>query len=246
MQLRELPMTWYFEPYRSHDQASQNGNDSAHGDDDCAQGSGALPAAVLQRHGARVLDPATAVALHGQRPPRPTVYRARTLLVPEDLHTEPGLGAINRALAPAGLRLVSPGRTDGGLAGGQDRASREAPGPSADGGPRRLPRTAVLVPAAAEHGRAAVPVVVDAWVALQTLRAAAAARTDKALHEEAARRISLEHLLFGAGLTGSPISEGGGVTGPGAADSYLQPGGDARAPAGIFLTAPHRQPAREF
>src|SRR5450432_3538144 len=229
MQLRELPMTWYFEPYRSHDQASQNGNDSAHGDDDCAQGSGALPAAVLQRHGARVLDPATAVALHGQRPPRPTVYRARTLLVPEDLHSEPGLGAINRALAPAGLRLVSPGRADGGLAGGQDRASREA-----------------LGPAAAEHGRAAVPVVVDAWVALQTLRAAAAARTDKALHEEAARRISLEHLLFGAGLTGSPISEGGGVTGPGAADSYLQPGGDARAPAGIFLTAPHRQPAREF
>ena len=63
---------WFFQP------RSQT---AAHAEDS-APGLISLPAEVLQRHGARVLDPDTAVAVAGLPPPRSTVYRARTLLVP--------------------------------------------------------------------------------------------------------------------------------------------------------------------
>ena len=69
---------WFFQP-RSH----RNG--AGTGDGDTAAGLTTLPAAMLQRHGARVLDPEKAAAVHGFQPPRSTVYRARTLLVPDGL-----------------------------------------------------------------------------------------------------------------------------------------------------------------
>src|ERR1700680_3621442 len=163
----------FFEPHRDDDRAG-------HGDDDSAPGLDGLPAALLQRHGARVLYPADAAAVPGWPAPRSTVYRARTLMVPGDLVQEPTFALMNRALARVGMRMVPPG-PDGDTAGRGGAGDGPAPGATPNGhGPspdvlRQLPRTAVLVPAASADGMAAPPVVVDAWVALQMLRAAASA-----------------------------------------------------------------------
>ena len=77
----------------------------------------------------------------------------------------------------------------------------------------------------------ALPVVVDAWVALQALRAAVPAPEHPALDEQVVSRIALEHLLISSAITGSPAkghgggipggSDDSGVTGPTATDSYL-------------------------
>lgn len=215
-------MKWYLEPHRD--------NDLAKGDDDgTAPGLTGLPAALLQRHGARALDPADAPVISGQRTPRPTVYRARTLLVPDELITH---FAIKEALSQIGLQLVRPIGGDGPKGKLGHLADRL----------RRLPKPAVLVPEPDEHGRPERPVVVDAWAALQAIRAAAHdARSS--LEELDVRRISLEHLLVGSAITGNPVTDGGGVTGPGVADSYLLGGGDARLPVELCLDAPAREPA---
>ncbi len=227
-------MRWYLEPHRDDDPTA--------GDDDgTAPGLTGLPAALLQRHGARVLDPAQAVAISGQRTPRPTVYRARTLLIPDDLLSNP---ILNQALARVGLRLVRPTqvrfqRLDGSQPAGE--AGRLADQL------RQLPMPAVLVPVPGEHDKPERPVVVDAWTALQAIRAAtggsggsspqasttggsggsspqvtaddpAARGTTQGLDEADVRRISLEHLLVGSAITGSPASDGGGVSGSPASD----------------------------
>ena len=154
---------WFFQP-RSH----RNG--AGTGDGDTAPGLTSLPAAMLRRHGARVLDPEKAAAVHGFQPPRSTVYRARTLLVPGDvLQDAPKVRAINEVLADVGMRLIPP--------------SPEAPPRLRDAELARklaqLPRVAILAPARDN----AIPVVVDAWVALQALRAAATAPRHKQLAE---------------------------------------------------------------
>ncbi len=147
-------------------------------------------------------------------------------------------------LARVGVNLIPP-------APDRDRAPGNGRGA---GILRRLPRPAVLVPAVPADGKAALPVVIDAWVALQALRAAATAREHPALDEQAVRRIALEHLLIGSaitgspategsGVTGSPATEGSGVTGPGSTDSYLYGGGDTRAPVAVSLDAPKRKSA---
>lgn len=253
----QLTRNWYFGP-----RPATGGPGPAGHDDGLAPGLTCVPAAVLERHGARVLDPATAPAIPGSggpgraggwaSPPRPTVYRARTLLIPGDLIEDPAsFGAINAALAPVGMRVVPPGP-----ARGQAFRSERARAL------RRLPRIAVLVPAA-EPGRPALPVAVDAWTALQALRAAAtAAHDDQAtagrtvLTREMVRRIALEHLLAGSAITGSPSTEGNGISGspstegnglagPGSTDSYVYRGGDTRAPVTVCLPAPARRAAAE-
>ncbi|HEY5985868.1 MAG TPA: hypothetical protein VIV12_05705, partial [Streptosporangiaceae bacterium] len=232
-------MRWYFEQHRGPDQRDD--------DDNAAPGLVGLPASLLQRHGARVLNPPDAAAIEGPRPPRSTIYRSKTLLVPDDLLRAPDfLQAINRALARVGMSLVRPGQEDEPEIGKAPYTADEL---------RRLPRTAVLVPAA-EDSAAALPVVVDAWVALQALRAAAEPDEHAVLSEEAVSRISLEHLLVGSaitgspasdggGVSGSPASDGGGVTGPGTADSYLYGGRDARTPVDFCLAALDRE-TREY
>ena len=69
---------------------------------------------------------------------------------------------------------------------------------------------------------------------------------------EAVERISLEHLLVGSAITGSPAgSWGGGIAGgpgtssgagPGSTDSYLFSGGDPRTPVAVLVDPPARQP----
>src|SRR6266851_1510109 len=95
----ELLMKWYWEPQPGH---------GAVGEDDYAPGFEAIPAALLQRHGARVLSPADAAAVSGAKPPRSTVYRAKTLLIPPGLLTIPGQGPINEVLGRVGMRLAEP------------------------------------------------------------------------------------------------------------------------------------------
>ena len=227
-------MKWYFEPRRS---SVQPGNA-----DDSALGLASIPTALLQRHGAVVLDPALAAAIPGWPVPQSTVYRARTLLVPDDLSAEPTLSVINRVLAEVGVSLL-PG-------GARTRPAATSPASPREGLPT-LPRRAWLIPATPAEDKAALPVVVDAWVALQALRAAATKGQHRSLDKAAVRRISLEHLLVGSAITGSPVSEGGGVSGvpvsegggvsgPGSADSYIYGGWDARTPVEVCIPAPDR------
>jgi len=250
------PMTnWFFEPRRD---GAWAGHDDDH-DDDSAPGLTCVPTAVLQRHGARVLDPGNAAAVphsRQQRPngnrartPRATVYRARTLMIPADLlRNSEVTQAINTALAFVGMNIVRP-----------ELDNR----PVRNGGPaaqvlQQLPRPAVLVPAPPEPGVPAKPVVIDAWVALQALRAAADAADQKAdqsavLSKRVVSRIGLEHLLVGSaitgspstdgnGVSGSPSTDGNGVTGPSSTDSYVYSGGDTRVPVAVCLAPPARRP----
>jgi hypothetical protein len=160
-------MKWFFQPLpaggagRDHDESAPSGLIS-------------LSAAVLQRHGARVLDPGKAAVVAQPRsagqeappPPRPTVYRARTLLVPDDLLRNPGfIAAINSILERVGMMVVAPTEAteedlDAGIGRGEAEILRAL---------RELPRPAVLAPRPGDP----VPVVIDAWIALQALHAAA-------------------------------------------------------------------------
>lgn len=241
-------MKWYFQPRPGGDGAERDD------DDDSAPGLLGLPMALLERHGARALDPGHAAVVDGYPRPRPTVYRTRTLLVPDDLLRDDNfIATVNEVLRHAGTRLVPPeeGRdadldTDRG-----DQRVFEAL--------RRLPRPAVLVPLEGYRR----PVRIDAWEALQTLRAAtargnqivdkaSAAREQVTLDKAKVDRIELEHLLIGSAITGSPIDSGGGgiaggsgngsdVSGPSTTDSYLFSGGDPRTPVAVFLDPPPRR-----
>ncbi|HEY7263884.1 MAG TPA: S8/S53 family peptidase [Trebonia sp.] len=234
---------WYFEPGPfNDDDGGETGDDSR--EDDPLIGVSAWSPEVLQRHGARVLDPGSAEdvyesrepgsAGHRARKPRPTAYRARTLLIPASLAQSPDIeAAINHVLGGVGMRIVVP----------EER--REFRSRAADD-LRQLPRPVVLEPAAPEPGKLALPVVVDAWVALQALRAAAdAAQDDAVLSRDVVGQIRLEHLLVGWSIIGEPSSGGHPLTGPGVADSYVCGSGDTRAPVAVCLDAPARRPLEE-
>ena len=253
-------MRWHFQPRPEGDEAERE-------EDDTAPGGFGLPAALLERHGARVLHPGHAGVVHGYPPPQPTVYRASTLLVPGDLlQDDDFIATLNEVLRHTGMKLVAPGEgRDADLATGRgDREVFEAL--------RQLPRPAVLIPREG-HRR---PVVIDAWTALQTLRAATARepvldeapagpepKTDAeretdsehvTLEKAQVDLIGLEHLLVGSIITGDPIGgihgsisggpgNGSDSSGPTSTDSYLFNGGDPRTPVAVFLDPPWRRPA---
>ena len=113
----------------------------------------------------------------------------------------------------------------------------------------QLPRTAVLAPLL-NHP---TPVVVDAWVALQTLRAEGIAQKRAERYPEAVEQISLEHLMVSSAITGSPAGGWGGgiaggpgtsgaISGPTATDSYLFSGADPRTPVAVLFEPPARKP----
>ncbi len=227
--MREPTTQWFFQP-----RPTGHGARSQH--DDPVPGLMSLPAAMLLRHGARVLDPGTAVAVDGYPPPEPTVYRAKTLLVPGHLHGQQPFRSFNKVLGRIGVSLVpsAPSR-------GRHHDVDVLP---------QLPRPAMLVPAKGSDR----PGDVDAWLALQTLRAAASGRKhDREFDKTAVDGITLEHLLVGSAITGSPAYSGGGGigggpgaaggTGPTSTDSYLFSGGDARTPVAVLLDPPARRSA---
>jgi Subtilase family len=228
--VRELIMKWFFQDRPAGNQAGQD-------DSNAPPGLIGLPEEVLERHGLRALDPSRAGML-GDDPTtyRPTIYRARTLLVPDHLlQNREFIHVANGALEGTGMALTPP-VPDPGLAEGDEHIfSQEL---------RELPRPAVLVPA--RKG----PVVLDAWVALQALRAEAASPDHhQLLDERNVMQVGLEHAVIGSAITGSPIgNQGGGIAGgPGGAsgasgptttDSYLFSGGDPRTPVAVVLGTP--------
>ena len=225
---------WYFEPDPVPREAG-----GADADDGIAPTLTCLPAAALRQHGARVLNPSDAPVIPGSGPegwgrtPMSTVYRARTLLVPADLLRDDAVvRAIDTALVPVGMSIVLPNL---------DSRPVRSGGPVAEA-LLRLPRIVGLVPAAPGPGRPARPVVVDAWTALQALRAAASAppadvppvnvppvngtaRADRAagfedtgfedtaLTVEIVGRIGLEHLLAGSPVSPRASTEGNAMVG---------------------------------
>src|SRR2546429_2615612 len=189
---------WFFQPRSSRNGASTR-------DDDTAPGLTSLPTALLRRHGARVLDPEKAAAVHGFPSPRSTVYRARTLLVADGLIQDaPKVRAINEILDDVGMTLI-PSRPEAPPRVRDPELARKL---------AQLPRVVTLAPARDKR----MPAVVDAWVALQTLRAAGTPSGDRKrakapLDQDDIGQIALEHLLVGSAIDGSPARHsGGGLT----------------------------------
>jgi hypothetical protein len=213
---------WYFEPDPVSGETGSSGADAG-----VAPGIAYVPPASRQQHGARLLDPSDAPTIPGSRQqgwgrtPSSTVYRARTLLIPADLLRDDAVvAAVTTALAPVGMSIVLPDL---------DARPVRSEGPAAEA-LRRLPRIVGLVPATPADGRPAVPVVIDAWTALQTLRAAAEAggRTDvnaafdgaapgagpgTGLNPEIVGRIGLEHVLVGSAVSPNAFCEGNDIEG---------------------------------
>jgi len=147
---------------------------------------------VLQRHGARILRPADAV--DGQDGPalQPTAYVTSVLLVPTERRGD--LGTLRDLLGPVGMTI-------------SDNIPWEPD----------LPVAPVLLQAADSR-----PVVVDAWTALQAIRA----------NTTLGPQISLEHLMFASQLAGDLA----GV--PGAIQGFAPPFGPAGSVPFGYLDGP--------
>jgi Subtilase family len=198
----------------------------------------ALPAELLERHGARELRPGDVPLLPGQPPVGSTVYRVDTLLVPQRLvaGTPFAPDAITQALAPVNMAISRPPLQPIGSDPDLNRLLASAPD---------LPIRVRLVPTGA------APVSVDAFVAVQAVHAAGAEQARQAReatlrgHGEAAdltrlaadlAAVSLEHLLVGAAvITGAPGATEGS-SGPGA--DLPTEAGVARSPVQLLLDPP--------
>src|SRR5215471_3956231 len=99
----EPNMKWFFQPDGDRIGARQDGEENS------GPGQISLSPELLERHGVRVLDPGRAAAVAGFPTPRPTVYRAGTLLVPDHLLQDvAAIEAINEVLARVGMELRPP------------------------------------------------------------------------------------------------------------------------------------------
>ncbi|HEY3464350.1 MAG TPA: S8 family serine peptidase [Amycolatopsis sp.] len=185
----------------------------------------APPRQLLDRHGARVLDPATAVVVAGQPVPRTTVYRPGVFLIPGRFARDQAtLNSINDVLQRIGVYAAPADR------GEQAERVREL---------GDLPVRAVL------HVREdSDPVAVDCWKALQLLRAAGERGE---LEREVAAAISVEHLLFTTPVFGGVPWETSGLGGTpwetsgfGAGSSYGRTRGANRIPVTLAADPPHR------
>jgi subtilisin family serine protease len=208
------------------------------------------PDYVLNRHGSRVLDPATAVRLPDQRQIRPTVYvAARLLLRGFDVSGGAVPAALQRAARNAGLeaRVYPP---DAELAAEAKRSG------VAELAARTLVARIDLLPLS--KGPAVPP---DAWQVLQNYRA------DPEVSVEDARNLSLDHLTTatadiggvplwggagiegvplwgGAGVDGVPLWGGAGITGP--SRDFGLPGRGARMPVAWQGRKPERHERQEL
>ncbi|MFG1706268.1 S8 family serine peptidase [Nonomuraea sp. M3C6] len=140
-----------------------------------------LPRELLDRHGARILDP-WAVALDpGERRPDSTVYRSHVLLFPgQALVSDEAVSWIDSALSRLGLRLS---RESVERARGRDFGDET-----------------VWVPGVLEI--AGQDVEVDAWRALRVLRRALRDESDGWPFKAPLGTISLDHLFVGSATSG--------------------------------------------
>ena len=188
-----------------------------------------IRADVLARHGARILDPSTAVRDENGLRPQSTAYRADTLLVPARLlpmlaPAPPGGSQqesdLNRALAPLGVQLTASGNQSG----------RELPYVNKD---RAVP--VPLVARADSVGEAAP----NPWAALVAVR--------KFFRGQPARaqEIALDHLLWAASVDtqGAPFTGGGSVSGDQGQAGGLTLFTGSRNPVWVAGGPPYRRPA---
>ncbi|NKE63316.1 S8 family serine peptidase [Lentzea sp. PSKA42] len=153
-----------------------------------------VPEEVLQRHGARVLRPTDAVEGAAGPAVQPTAYVASVLLMPDEL-LDTRLTDLNGRLQQTRMVIDI------------ERVARDP----------NLPVASVVLRASGPE-----PVAVDAWIALQAIRA----------DESLGRDVSLEHLMFASGLPGDL----GGV--PGAIQGFAPPFGPAGPVPSGYLDGP--------
>jgi subtilisin family serine protease len=208
------------------------------------------PAEVLNKHGGRLLDPASAVRLPGHPPVRPTVYVGARLLVRSVKLDDEVLPALNQAASESNLRLVFD-PADANLLELARQAGLEELA-------LRVLATRVRLEPATDKP-AAPP---DAWHVLQSYRAIVGPSSP------AARQVSLDHLLTatggphasagisgvpymgGGGVGGTPYMGGGGVDGVpymgggsvGISSQYGMPGHGGRTPVTWLGAPPTRMP----
>jgi serine protease len=172
--------------------------------------------ALLTDHGARVLDPVSAVRPRGDvRRLRPTVYVGNAMIVPADV------------VDPLGQPLAEAARRYGLQPVLDERETRRAD---------LLRRADTGTPFSVRVWLQPIgaPVDVDAWPVLQALRGSAPPELARQL-----TRVSLNHLLGGSW----PMMEGGPVvvrptSGP--VTEYGQPGRGARTPVAFVGSPPQR------
>lgn len=151
-----------------------------------------VPDEVLRRHGARLLEPSTAANSAAGPALRPTAYAASVLLIPKAELTSRNNETLNSVLAPLGMQVPD-------FTGGRDDL------PTLPELPEDMEDVPVVLRPVGQ------PADVDAWTALQAVRAA---------DPDLASVISLDHLMFASrwsgDLTGVPGAIQGFVpTGPG-------------------------------
>jgi len=197
-----------------------NGSDHTPGDEQTDQQYlPPIPQAILDRHGAQVLDTTMVVVDPDEEPPRPTIYRSARLLMPDRALAR--LDGLNQVLGKIGLEIIRPR------------------GEGLDG----VPRPVALAIRPDWAGLATL----DAAVALRCLRVSPPPPESGPSESTAdrdsdwrsiVRSITLEHLLFGMeSYLGTP-----GAYGP--SGLSVTPGGGSwdvgRIPVVWSGTAPYR------
>lgn len=186
-------------------------------------------ARTLARHGARLLDPLTAVRLPGRDAPRSTAYRADRLVV--------AAGRLNEKATA----LVADAAREAGLVATEDERGTALARLRDDPSHLRTPRILTLGadPSPEDRSRPSAPP--DAWAVLQRARALA----DGA--RELERAIGLDHVLMGTDpdVGGVPFTDGHGVEGEPFTDghsagSYGRPGSGGRQPVSWIGNPPGR------
>lgn len=192
------------------------------GDSSATSFLNAIPQAVLDRHGARVLDPVSAPVVAGWPAPSPTVYRVASLLIPDQLIRAGYIQLLNAELVSSGLELTPPQPIEElhpelrAFVGRSDRLARPVP---------------------LRVRRDAMPTVVDAWAALQHLRSAgnSAEATGSRVTRRVVEQITLEHLLFpGSDLAPWEVHEWS------AGGSSYVPAGSGAFPVAVSMEPPPR------
>ncbi|MET0134288.1 MAG: S8 family serine peptidase [Kibdelosporangium sp.] len=173
-----------------------------------------MPQHLLERHGARVLNPVNAlVSAAPFTAPRSTVYRTGALLIPNEvLLRQENIRSINDVLERIDLEMVPPRGES------FERFSR-------------LPRPVPLRVREKANG----PTQVDSWLALQELRTAG---NKGSLSRTVTDRISVEHLLFATVDIGGTPWEASGAPGGG---GYVRTGTTGRIPVSLAVPAPPRR-----
>jgi subtilisin family serine protease len=188
-------MSEYQDDQDSREESSTRSSSSRH-----REPSLSPPEYVLSHHGGRILDPANAVRLPGQRPIRPTVYIGARLLLRG--------AAVTDEKVPAALGAAA---KQAGLTAEVDREDQELVELARRAELVRLAQRAFVVRvhlSPADTGPAGPP---DAWQVLQNYRALVG------FDSQLAKQVSLDHLVIAnADIEGEkgPLWDGHGIGSP--------------------------------